>query len=411
VKKKSTVLLALLSLLAAVSGCGHRADWVMFRGWEGRGATSCSVSPPLGIKWKLRLGSQERQSVVFNPPIVKGDTIYFGAADGNFYALDIRSGYMRWVFKTKGIINSVPFADEHRVYFGSNDGKVYAISLQDGRQLWSFKTESTVQSNIVRYRDSVVFTSDAGSTYFLTPEGQLKHVLPNPVWHYDAFQFSDNVMYFAPGPMEQPYSLGAYDLEMKSYLWILNTAAIGATWYSFPALSRRLLFLGTCMNTGDSWNLGYHAYDRKTGRLIWTYRDVSSFGAHVIEDPDLLFRKNLRLLDYMAPSLWKNLVIFASGDSELRAFHARRGTLAWRHLFNSTTSSAPTVAGNRIYLGLSGAPGTGKGPSLVCLSARNGAKLWELELDGALLSAPVIAGEWIIFGTDRNFFYVLQELY
>ena len=53
----------------------------------------------------------------------------------------------------------------------------------------------------------------------------------------------------------------------------------------------------------------------------------------------------------------------------------------------------------------------GKPPKLVCLAARNGKKLWELELDGAILSAPVIAGKWIIFGTDKNLFYVLEELY
>jgi len=407
----SVILMPLIPI--ATTSCRHSADWIMFRGRNGRGATSNSLHPPLGLKWKLRLGLGENESIVFNPPIVKGGIIYFGSADGNFYALDIKSGYMRWVFKTKGIINSIPYADEQRVYFGSNDGRVYAVSLEEGRQVWSFQTESTVQSNIVRYQDSVVFTSDAGATYFLTPEGVLKHRLPNPVWHYDTFQFSENVMYFAPGPIQRPYSLGAYDLEQKSYLWILNTAAIGATWYSFPALSSRLLFLGTCRNRTGLWNLGYYAYERYTGTLIWSERDESYFGNRVYQDPEELFRKNLRLLDYMAPSLWRNLVIFSSGDSVVRAFNAKRGTLVWRHVFEHPTSSAPTVAGNRIYFGLHGDeqfPG-GEKPRLVCLAARNGKKLWELELEGAILSAPVISGKWLIFGTDKNLFYVLEELY
>jgi hypothetical protein len=34
-----------------------------------------------------------------------------------------------------------------------------------------------------------------------------------------------------------------------------------------------------------------------------------------------------------------------------------------------------------------------------------------MEIEGALLSAPVISGKWIIFGTDKNMFYVLEELY
>jgi len=47
----------------------------------------------------------------------------------------------------------------------------------------------------------------------------------------------------------------------------------------------------------------------------------------------------------------------------------------------------------------------------VCLSARTGKTLWELEIEGSILSGPVIAGKWIIFGTDKNVFYVLEEVF
>ena len=124
-----------------------------------------------------------------------------------------------------------------------------------------------------------------------------------------------------------------------------------------------------------------------------------------------MFMQNLKLLDYMAPSLWRNLVIYTSGDTVVRAFHAGSGTLAWSHEFNTPTSSAPTVAGNRVYLGLRGDKLNGVKPRLVCLSARNGRLLWQMNVDGALLSAPVIAGRWMIFGTETNVFYVLEELY
>jgi len=101
----------------------------------------------------------------------------------------------------------------------------------------------------------------------------------------------------------------------------------------------------------------------------------------------------------------------------VRAFQAGNGALAWTRSFDRPTSSAPTVAGNRVYFGVegdeayeAGIPG-GKPPRLVCLAAKNGRLLWEIGLEGALLSAPVIAGRWMVFGTDRNFFYVLEEVY
>jgi outer membrane protein assembly factor BamB len=130
-------------------------------------------------------------------------------------------------------------------------------------------------------------------------------------------------------------------------------------------------------------------------------------------DAEALLARNLRLLDFMAPAVWKGLVIYASGDTAVRAFRAGTGELAWKRSFDQLTSSAVTVAGNRLYLGLRGdEPGYGdRTPRLVCLSARNGRVLWDMEVEGALLSAPVIAGKWMVFGTDRNFFYVLEEVF
>ncbi|MFW6138396.1 MAG: PQQ-binding-like beta-propeller repeat protein [Spirochaetota bacterium] len=413
-RKTKGVLLGfiILILVAGLFSCTGKQEWVTFRGYQGRGGTSNAIYPPLGVKWKLKLQLENNQAPVFNPPVVKGDTIYFGSPDGNFYALDINTGYMRWVFSTDGMINSTPSADSRKVYFGSNDGRVYAVSMDEGKKVWSFETESTVQSNIIRYQDYVIFTSDGGSTYFLSPEGRLRYKIPNPVWHYYTFQVYDNVLYFAPGPMSNPHSLGAYHIEQKSYQWVLNTWALRATWYSFAAIKDGLLFFATCAYRGQHWDLTYYCFDTFTGELIWKYRDTSVWGSYVPEDLYRLFRKNLKLLDYMAPSVWRNLVIYTSGDACVRAFHVKRGSLEWVHTFEYPTSSAPTVAGDRVYLGLRGSTGPGgKPPRLVCLSARNGEKLWQMPLEGAMLNAPVISGEWLVFGTDANMFYVLEELY
>ena len=409
-----------LGVILLLSACSRKEDWVMFRGEQGRGYTSNTVFPPLAVKWKLRLQIDNKPTLSFNPPVVLDGTIYFGSVDGNFYALDIESGYMRWVFKSEGAINSVPFADENNVYFGSNDGKVYALSREDGTELWSFDTGHTVQSTVARYGDWVVFTSDVGATYFLSVQGEEKFRIPNPVWLYHTFQMYEDVMYFAPGPVSNPVSFGAYDLNKRGYLWVVDASRDGATWYSFPALRDQYLFYSTGGLIDQGWEFVYYGLNRETGDVLWQYVDQSRLGSHIQTTPYRLFRQNLELLDYMAPSLWKDLVIFTSGDSVVRAFNVRSGKMVWKRVFDYVTSSAPTVASDRVYFGLSGETfaqeGQGavvytKNPRIVCLSARNGRFLWELDIEGAVLSAPVIAGKWIIFGTDRNFFYVLEEVY
>jgi outer membrane protein assembly factor BamB len=416
--------------IGLLSSCGQKADWLMFRGQEGSGATSNAVHPPLAVKWKLRLQAEGQKKRAFNPPVAFDDTIYFGSTDGNFYALDVESGFMKWVFKTEGPINSIPFADEENVYFGSNDGKVYAVSRQDGKEMWSFQTGHTVQSTVTRYKDWIVFTSDIGSTYLLSPDGEVDFSIPNPVWLYHTFQLYRDVMYFAPGPVTQPHSFGAYDLQQRAYLWIVDTYRDNATWYSFPALRGKYLFYSTSGYLGDHWEFSYYAVDRETGRLIWEYRDFSLLGDRLAVTPYVQFRQNMELLDYLAPSLWRNLVIYTSGDTLVRAFNARRGKLDWTRGFEYPTASAPTVAGDRVYFGLRGEEGLGdaepaagapaadstekdgpRGPRFVCLSARDGRLLWEIETEGTILSAPVVAGKWIVFGTDKNFFYVLEEVF
>lgn len=398
-----------LLLVAVLAGCRHRDDWVKFRGEQGRGATPATINPPLAVKWKLQLQAAAEATYAFNNPVVLDGTIYFGSTDGNFYALDIASGYMKWVFKTQGAINSVPFADRDNVYFGNNVGMVFAVRREDAQELWSFQTDSTVQSTIVGYDDTLIFSSDGGTTYFVNPAGQELFTLPNPVWHYTTFQVHEDVVYFAPGPPSQPHAFGAFDMGSRSYLWILDTAMFGAIWYSFPALQGELVHFSTSMYNGPVWNFSYYAFDRRTGSMVWRFSDFSDWGPMPEVDSRGMFSANMRLLDYLAPAVWKNRVIYTSGDTVVRAFHPATGALAWTRSFAAPTSSAPVVAGNRVYFGLQG-QGL-EPPRLVCLSARNGRFLWEMELEGAILSAPVVAGKWIVFGTDRNFFYVLEELY
>lgn len=417
--KKLRALPALLLILVPLLASCSRSNWVTYRGEQGRGFTRTSIQPPIAVKWKLNLQYQSDPSLSFNPPVILDDTIYFGSDDGNFYALDIESGYMRWVFNTQGPINSVPAADENNIYFGSNDGWFYGLDRKTGKLLWSFDTGKTVQSSTSTYKDNIIFTSDAGATYFVDANGVERFNITNYVWLRHTFQMVDDVMYFAPGPESTPRSLGAYDINTRSYLWLLDTAGDNAIWYSFPALKGKYLFYATAAFPSSPADLTYYALDRRTGMVVWQNTDTSDIGIRTTISPYTLFRNNLEILDYLAPSLWKNLVIYTSGDTSVRAYSQNSGALAWQHTFQYPTSSSPTVAKDRVYFGLHGdnlsgntvAGVPGYTPAkIVCLSARTGRTLWELEIEGSLLSGPVIAGKWIVFGTDQNVFYVLEEV-
>ena len=396
-------------LILILTSCSPGKDWVQFRGQGGLGVTSARISPPLGVKWKINLQPDDERIASLNPPVVIGDTIYFGSDDGNFYALDVESGYMRWVFRAGAEINSIPYADNEKVYFGSKDWKLYALSREDGSEVWSFETNNEVNSQVERYKDYIIFVSDADAVYYLSPDGEIEFIIDNPYWMNFQFLMADDVKYFSTGPGGQ---IGPFDINSREFLWFLPRYEIDAYWYSFPAVRNNLLFMATA-EFRDRWamDFSFYALDRHNGRIIWA-RDIE--GVYNIRgwneyDEFELFLRNLNMLDWMAPTVWRDLVIYTAGDVKARAFEAETGNLRWETTFDTPVSSSATIAGDRIYFGLID---YGEHPArIVCLDVRSGRLLWSMETEGALLSAPVIAGKRIIFGTDKSVFYVLEEVF
>ena len=399
-----TICLSLLCLVA----CAPRGDWVQFRGQGGLGYSPARVSPPLGIRWKIHLQSVEEKINAFNPPLVIGNTIYFGSDDGNFYSLDVESGYMRWVFRAGGPINSIPYADDEKVYFGSQDGKLYALSRESGQEVWSFQTPSQINSQVERYKDYIIFVGDADAVYFLTPDGEEVFNIYNPGWISFQFLMADDVMYFATGPRLP--DIGPFDLNSREFLWFLPMDEMDAIWYSFPTVRRNLLYMSTA-NVRGGTSFSFYALDRQTGRIVWQRHEWGHFPIPYWDDYDEieLFIRNLDMLDWMAPSVWRNMVIYTGTDVKVRAFDADNGNPIWERSFDAPVCSAATIAGDRIYFGLlelDDRPGR-----IVCLDVRDGRFLWSMDIEGSLLSAPVISGKRIIFGTDRSVFYVLEEVF
>jgi len=393
-------------ILLIMAGCSRNADWVQFRGEEGRGVSSSRIKPPLGLRWKIKLQDSGEKIRSLNPPVVMGDTIYFGSDDGNFYALDVESGYMRWVFKSGAEINSIPCIDKDHVYFGSKDGKLYALSRETGQEVWTFPVRSQINSQVQRYGDYVIFVGDADAIYFLSPDGKEQFSIDNPGWYNYTFLIADGVMYFGTGPRVD--LIGPYDINKREFLWFLDYRQLDAIWYSFSAVRGNLLYFGTATVYGDMF-LGFHAFDRSTGEMVWDQRHDGILEGYSYERTWRLFLRNLDVLDFLAPTIWKDLVIFTGGDCAARAFDAKTGALRWQKIFDTPVSSPPTIAAGRVYFGLLG--DDFHPPQFVCISARDGKLLWQMETEGSLLSAPVIAGKRIIFGTDESVFYVLEQVF
>ncbi|HWZ98062.1 MAG TPA: PQQ-binding-like beta-propeller repeat protein [Candidatus Dormibacteraeota bacterium] len=73
-------------------------------------------------------------------PVVANGLVYFGSGDGNVYALDAVTGYMKWRFKAGDVIHASPALADGTLYVGSWDSYFYALDAATGKEKWRFKT-------------------------------------------------------------------------------------------------------------------------------------------------------------------------------------------------------------------------------------------------------------------------------
>ncbi len=62
-------------------------------------------------------------------PAVADGVVYFGAGNGDLYALNAGSGSELWTYSTGSPIEGAPAVADGRVYAGSDDHDEYAFAL------------------------------------------------------------------------------------------------------------------------------------------------------------------------------------------------------------------------------------------------------------------------------------------
>jgi polyvinyl alcohol dehydrogenase (cytochrome) len=101
-----------------------------------------ALLPRLKLKWAF--GFPDATSAWAQPTVV-GGRIFIGSQNGSVYALDAKSGCMRWVFSADGgVRTSISVgarAGGAAVYFGDTGAKVYALDAASGTLLWKTKIE------------------------------------------------------------------------------------------------------------------------------------------------------------------------------------------------------------------------------------------------------------------------------
>ena len=243
------------------------AGVVFFESYDG---IFYAVESTIGkLKWKFQTGGERRYTgkhlhgtqpadesmpdpfdFYLSSAVVADGSIYFGSGDGNVYALDERSGQMKWKFQTGEVVHASPALADGALFVGSWDSYFYALDAATGQEKWRFKTgedraihnqvglqaSPVVAGDVVYFgcRDSNFYAVDAKS-------GRKKWVFNNKgSWVIGSAAIQDGKVYFATSDSGLFYALdaqsGAQMFSWNSKRWPM---------FSSPAIADGTLYIGS----------------------------------------------------------------------------------------------------------------------------------------------------------------------
>ena len=140
--KTTTAPPAKVLALPSWNGWGLGIGNTRFQSAHAAGLTPDDV-PRLTLKWAFGFPGA---SSAGTQPVVVGERVYAGTAEGELYVLDARTGCVYWTLEVEAAIRSAITLDERPdgmlvAYFGDQSANAYAVDAKAGRVLWKVKVD------------------------------------------------------------------------------------------------------------------------------------------------------------------------------------------------------------------------------------------------------------------------------
>jgi predicted phosphodiesterase len=119
--------------------------------------------------WLKRL-----ETDIYAPPMIDGEYMFFGGANGEFFCFDIKKGKQKWSFRALDKITGQAVASDGKIIFGSTDNNVYCLDAASGKLIWKHQRKTPIFSDAKIY-DNLVFFKNKENNFFAinTSDGTL----------------------------------------------------------------------------------------------------------------------------------------------------------------------------------------------------------------------------------------------
>lgn len=285
-------------------------------------------------------------------PIVYNDTIYFGACDKNFYAIDMQ-GRKRWIFATNGTIQSYAACENGRVYFGSGDKNLYCLESETGKLIWKFQSDGQLGGSPVLYKGAVYFGSADGSLYALDAStGKNIWIFRTPYPMLTPLIIDDRIYVGYEGS-------SLYCLTIKGeLLWKYSANAWISSW---PAVydGQNIYFGSADKNLYSIKTNGYLNWKYSAPDVVFcpVYKGGMVYVGCANNNVYCISPDGKKIWEFAAEDGVSNITIegevvyFGSYDNNLYALEKHSGKLSWKFKTNGFVHSNPTVYKDFVIFG------------------------------------------------------------
>ncbi|MGW2179414.1 protein kinase domain-containing protein [Streptomyces sp. NPDC001732] len=312
--------------------------------------------------------------------VAAGGTVFLtGAEDGTVEARDVRTGDLRWTYRTGGDVADPRASADGTLYVAAAGGAVHAVDTRTGRRRWAVPGPEGA-------RDHGELTASAGRVYVVTGADTraldarsgktLWHALPGVPGTLAA---TADTVYVSATTDDHDEEYGKEDAKEDAKVFALDAATGRTRWThstSEPIVGAPLAH-GDTVYVG-SWDDRMYALDARTGTPEWTYEAGDAIGT--------------------TPAFADGLLYLTTQNGTLAALDARSGDVVWHHEVSGygEVGESPAVADGIVYTADAGTD------RISAFDARSGKEKWHHTIeDTEAFSAPVLVdGVLLVSGKD-----------
>lgn len=204
------------------------------------------------VVWKYKIkGFGNKGKTILSSPLVYKGVVYFGAYDGNVYALDIKTGEEKWVYMDADWVGSSPCVstDHGLLYIGvefglfRKHGGVVALNASTGKKVWEAHFPGLTHASPIysrKYKMVVVGSNDFIVTAVVAKTGAVLWKTPTGAEVRGGGAFDEKRGYVAFGSFDgKVYILSVQNGE------VVFSYQTGGPVYSTPYIEGDFLYVGS----------------------------------------------------------------------------------------------------------------------------------------------------------------------